>query len=103
MPIASHGGGTHEGGRPSTYEVPPELQELLLEFTVSVLVERPSNLVNYAVDYFTNVRDSRLNSRPQTWTPDSDEQMVTDEDLSDEEPSQGKSASIKYPLWSKKR
>jgi len=37
------------------YEVPPQLEDLLLEFTVNVLVNQPENLATYAADYFTRL------------------------------------------------
>jgi len=40
------------------YEVPPQLEDLLLEFTVNVLVNQPDNLVGYAVEYFTRLNES---------------------------------------------
>ena len=40
------------------YSVPPELQDMLLEFTVACLINRPDDLVDYAVEYFTHLRDS---------------------------------------------
>ncbi|KAF0305636.1 cAMP-dependent protein kinase type II regulatory subunit [Amphibalanus amphitrite] len=40
------------------YEVPPQLEDLLLEFTVNVLVNQPDNLVAYAVEYFTRLNES---------------------------------------------
>ncbi|KAI1289351.1 cAMP-dependent protein kinase type II regulatory subunit [Halotydeus destructor] len=40
-------------------EVPPELTNLLLDFTVSVLVNKPSDLIEYAVNYFNRKRDDR--------------------------------------------
>lgn len=40
------------------YEVPPQLEDLLLEFTVNVLVNQPENLVAYAVEYFTRLNES---------------------------------------------
>ncbi|KAG8232892.1 hypothetical protein J437_LFUL013430, partial [Ladona fulva] len=41
------------------YVVPDELRDLLLEFTVSYLLEKPSDLMDYAVDFFTKLRDNR--------------------------------------------
>ncbi|PRD19735.1 UNVERIFIED_CONTAM: cAMP-dependent protein kinase type II regulatory subunit [Trichonephila clavipes] len=38
-------------------EVPRELTSLLLDFTVNVLLEKPADLVDYAVSYFTKLRD----------------------------------------------
>ncbi|XP_037068602.1 cAMP-dependent protein kinase type II regulatory subunit-like [Pollicipes pollicipes] len=48
------------------YEVPPQLEDLLLEFTVNVLVNQPENLVAYAVEYFTRLNES--NSKYATTT-----------------------------------
>lgn len=41
------------------YVVPDELRDILLEFTVSYLLEQPSDLMDYAVDFFTKLRDKR--------------------------------------------
>ncbi|XP_072507856.1 cAMP-dependent protein kinase type II-alpha regulatory subunit isoform X1 [Notamacropus eugenii] len=43
----------------SNIEIPPGLTELLQGYTVEVLRNRPENLVDFAVDYFTRLRDSR--------------------------------------------
>ncbi|XP_067126018.1 cAMP-dependent protein kinase type II regulatory subunit-like isoform X1 [Centruroides vittatus] len=42
------------------YEVPPELTNLLLDFTVNVLLERPSDILEYAANYFNQLREERL-------------------------------------------
>ncbi|XP_078040017.1 cAMP-dependent protein kinase type II regulatory subunit isoform X1 [Augochlora pura] len=39
--------------------VPDELHEVLLEFTISYLLERPVNVIDYAVEYFTQLQESR--------------------------------------------
>ncbi|XP_037093464.1 cAMP-dependent protein kinase type II regulatory subunit-like [Pollicipes pollicipes] len=38
------------------YQVPPQLEALLLEFTVNVLVSQPADLVAFAVQYFSRLR-----------------------------------------------
>ncbi|VDP86973.1 unnamed protein product [Echinostoma caproni] len=38
-------------------DLPPGYVELLQHFTISVLRSKPTNLINYAIDYFTNLRD----------------------------------------------
>lgn len=43
-------------------QVPDELREVLLEFTISYLLEQPGDVINYAADYFTRLRDSRTTS-----------------------------------------
>lgn len=45
----------------SRYEVPPELTNLLLDFTVSVLVNKPPNLIEYAAHYFDRLNHERQN------------------------------------------
>lgn len=63
-------------------EIPPELQGLLLEFTVEVLLEKPSDLLDFAVDYFTRLRAKHKARHEDDIQPppDSDESMLTDED-----------------------
>lgn len=39
--------------------VPDELRDILLEFTISYLLEQPVNIVDYAVGFFTQLRESR--------------------------------------------
>ncbi|XP_077292919.1 cAMP-dependent protein kinase type II regulatory subunit isoform X1 [Arctopsyche grandis] len=39
--------------------VPAELRELLLEFTVSCLLEQPADVTAYAADFFCRLRDAR--------------------------------------------
>lgn len=41
-----------------TCQVPAELEGLLLDFTVDVLLNQPCDLVQHAVDYFTQLRDA---------------------------------------------
>ncbi|KAJ8969927.1 hypothetical protein NQ317_016192 [Molorchus minor] len=40
-------------------QVPDELREVLLEFTISYLLEQPGDVIAYAADYFTRLRDAR--------------------------------------------
>lgn len=64
------------------YVVPAGLQELLIEFTVSVLVEQPSDLTSYAAEYFARLQDDRGNlvQGSQHRRSDDEESMVTDDD-----------------------
>ncbi|KAG8177964.1 hypothetical protein JTE90_014707 [Oedothorax gibbosus] len=66
-------------------EVPRELTSLLLDFTVNVLLEKPADLVDYAVNYFTKLReDGRSNNivEPTTEVPSvtCEEDNLSDED-----------------------
>ncbi|XP_060536013.1 cAMP-dependent protein kinase type II regulatory subunit [Cylas formicarius] len=42
--------------------VPEELREVLLEFTISYLLEQPGDVVSYAADYFNRLRETRTNA-----------------------------------------
>lgn len=39
--------------------VPDDLREVLLEFTISYLLEQPGDVISYAADYFSRLRDNR--------------------------------------------
>ncbi|KAK0075294.1 hypothetical protein PV325_007107 [Microctonus aethiopoides] len=41
--------------------VPDDLRNILLEFTISYLLEQPGDIIDYAVDFFTRLRDNRQN------------------------------------------
>ena len=43
----------------SQYEMPRELQEVLLDFTVHYLIEQPADLIRFAQDYFNRLEASR--------------------------------------------
>ncbi|CAL4067694.1 unnamed protein product, partial [Meganyctiphanes norvegica] len=77
------------GGSGGGYEVPQGLQELLIEFTVSVLVERPTDLLHYAHDYFRRMHEERNKAPPLplTTTASDDEDSVISDD--DDEPMPG--------------
>ncbi|KAK8728694.1 hypothetical protein OTU49_009097, partial [Cherax quadricarinatus] len=70
------------GGGGGGYEVPPGLQELLIEFTVAVLVERPPDLLAYASEYFHRMHEDRSKQPPPP--SESEESIITDDD--DDEP-----------------
>uniref|UniRef100_A0A1B0AZN0 RIIa domain-containing protein n=1 Tax=Glossina palpalis gambiensis TaxID=67801 RepID=A0A1B0AZN0_9MUSC len=40
-------------------QVPDELREVLLEFSISFLLEQPADVVDFAVDYFTKLQADR--------------------------------------------
>ncbi|KAK0182262.1 hypothetical protein PV327_000417 [Microctonus hyperodae] len=41
--------------------VPDDLRNILLEFTISYLLEQPGDIIDYAVDFFSRLRDNRQN------------------------------------------
>lgn len=70
------------GGR---IQVPDELREVLLEFTISYLLEQPGDVIGYAADYFTRLRDARTTSILYDGAPVEDVQSPDDSTLSKEE------------------
>ena len=42
-------------------QIPPGFKELLQEFSIAVLRENPDDVVDFAVSYFTELRDTREN------------------------------------------
>lgn len=50
----------------SRLEIIPELTNLLLDFTVSVLVNKPPDLMEYASQYFTRLLEDRTNNARTT-------------------------------------
>ena len=53
------------------YQVPPQLEPMLLEFTVNVLVSQPADLAAFAVRYFSRLRRGSSGSTgvPHQLTP----------------------------------
>lgn len=55
--------------------VPDDLREILLEFTISYLLQQPGDIIDYALEFFTRLRENRQNQLIQsgqtcTSTPD---------------------------------
>nr|2KYG_A Chain A, cAMP-dependent protein kinase type II-alpha regulatory subunit [Homo sapiens]2KYG_B Chain B, cAMP-dependent protein kinase type II-alpha regulatory subunit [Homo sapiens] len=46
-------------GSMSHIQIPPGLTELLQGYTVEVLRQQPPDLVEFAVEYFTRLREAR--------------------------------------------
>ena len=45
----------------SRVAVPDDLRDILLEFTISYLIEQPGDIIDYAVDFFTRLKENRNN------------------------------------------
>ena len=60
------------------YSIPSELQETLLDFTVHYLVERPPDIIDFAMDYFSALQTKRNNADGQN---SEDEDMESDDDI----------------------
>lgn len=71
--------------------VPDELREVLLEFTISYLLEQPGDVINYASEYFTRLREVRTTAIIFDQAGDASQEELLSPDESvisrDEEPS----------------
>ncbi|KAI5710245.1 hypothetical protein M8J75_006973 [Diaphorina citri] len=52
--------------------VPDELRDILLEFTISYLLEQPSDVIEYGVDFFTKLKLNRRTTPEEPTTPEDD-------------------------------
>lgn len=77
--------------------VPDDLRDVLLEFTISYLLEQPGDIIDYAVDFFTRLRDAR---RTQLIHTDGHQTCSSTPDESvDEEPPVGRFASRRKSVF----
>ncbi|QQP38733.1 Uncharacterized protein FKW44_019402 [Caligus rogercresseyi] len=58
-------------------EIPQELHDILLNFTVHYLIQRPGDVVDYALDYFSRLSRSRQEQQGHS----EDESMISDEEI----------------------
>ena len=73
-----------------SFEIPAGLTDLLQDFTVAVLKERPSDLVQFAADYFNKLNENKnaeISEKSRGVRFNEAEPMQTEE--SDEEPAEG--------------
>ncbi|XP_011630408.1 cAMP-dependent protein kinase type II regulatory subunit [Pogonomyrmex barbatus] len=75
--------------------VPDDLRDVLLEFTISYLLEQPGDIIDYAVDFFTRLRDAR---RTQLIPTDGQISPTTPDEY-DEEPPVGRFASRRKSVF----
>ena len=63
----------------SQYHIPDELQEILLDFTVNYLIEQPSDIARFGVEYFVKLTAARNNKNEVDHSDD--ESMLSDEEI----------------------
>ncbi|KAL5289219.1 PRKAR2B.2 family protein [Megaselia abdita] len=63
-------------------QVPDALREILLEFSIAYLLEQPGDIVDYAVEFFTKLQESRKASalKQSVDLPSPDESVLSQED-----------------------
>ncbi|XP_012254994.2 cAMP-dependent protein kinase type II regulatory subunit isoform X2 [Athalia rosae] len=68
---------------PGKITVPDDLRDILLEFTISYLLEQPGDIVDYAVDFFTRLKENRqtqmIQSNAQQTCSSTPDESVDDE------------------------
>uniref|UniRef100_A0A6M2DE92 cAMP-dependent protein kinase type II regulatory subunit n=1 Tax=Xenopsylla cheopis TaxID=163159 RepID=A0A6M2DE92_XENCH len=57
-------------------QVPDDLRDLLLEFTISYLLEQPGDIVDYAVQFFTRMQENRNSTMGASAMPSSPEESI---------------------------
>lgn len=62
----------------SRVQVPDGLRDVLLEFSIAYLLEQPGDVIDYAVEFFSKLQDSRK-SRMTTEPLSPDESILEDE------------------------
>ena len=78
---SSSAGAAGSNGPPgSQYRIPDELQEILLDFTVNYLIEQPSDIARFGVEYFVKLTATRSN-RNEDADHSEDESMLSDEEI----------------------
>ena len=60
------------------YSIPSELQETLLDVTVHYLVERPPDIIDFAMDYFGELQNKRNGGGNNS---EDDEDMESEDDI----------------------
>lgn len=70
------------------FEIPAGLTDLLQDFTVSVLREKPSDLVQFAAEYFNTLCDNRTEYKYSSTTTTYTKKGVTFGASQDDEPMQ---------------
>lgn len=68
------------------FEIPPGLTDLLQDFTVSVLREKPNDLTDFAANYFTKLNEANSKSGGKRGVTFSEPEDAADDDIDDEPP-----------------
>ena len=57
-------------------QVPDSLRDVLLEFSIAYLLEQPGDVVDYAVEFFTKLQETRKSSIPHDDVPPSPDESI---------------------------
>ena len=84
MSVSYHHGmaaGSSSAAAGSQYRIPDELQEILLDFTVNYLIEQPSDIARFGVEYFVKLTAARNGNKNNEEEASDDESMLSDEEI----------------------
>jgi cAMP-dependent protein kinase regulator len=65
------------GSSGNQYRIPDELQEILLDFTVNYLIEQPTDIAKFGIEYFVKLTAARTKNEDDN---SDDESMLSDEE-----------------------
>lgn len=57
-------------------QVPDSLRDILLEFSIAYLLEQPGDVVDYAVEFFTKVQETRKSKMSHDDVPPSPDESI---------------------------
>lgn len=60
--------------------VPDTLRDILLEFSITFLLEQPDDVIDYAVEFFTRLQEKRNAERRSQELPSPDESVMSTDD-----------------------
>lgn len=61
-------------------QVPEALRDILLEFSISYLLEQPGDVVDYGVEFFTRTQENRKTQMVTADIPSPDESVISHEE-----------------------
>ncbi|GCB66387.1 hypothetical protein scyTo_0014994 [Scyliorhinus torazame] len=80
-------------------EIPPGLTDLLQGYTVEVLRHRPSDLVEFAIQYFTELKEKEAGGRGRFRTDDHLMQTESNGEEDESESDSGSEFEERHPIW----
>ena len=67
-------------GEAPKVNVPDDLRDILLEFTINYLLEQPPDIIDYAVDFFKKLQENRRAAPPKENAPASPDDSILSND-----------------------
>lgn len=71
---------TSQAANKQRIQVPDSLRDLLLEFSISYLLEQPGDVIDYAVEFFTKLQENRKSAVASSGDAVSPDESIMDTD-----------------------